>query len=129
MDSSQTGNLSKLKSIDEISMVVDDLRTQGKKLVMAHGVFDLLHMGHVLHLKSAKSEGDILFLSITADQFVNKGPGRPVFSHHIRAEMLAALEYVDFVIINMAIHIKLFYLNKLSTTFADDNTPGIPAPG
>ena len=102
MNTLQSGHSSKLKSIKEISLLVDDLRAQGKKLVMAHGVFDLLHMGHVHHLKSAKNEGDILVLSITADQFVNKGPGRPVFSHYMRAEMLAALEYVDFVIINRA---------------------------
>jgi rfaE bifunctional protein nucleotidyltransferase chain/domain len=102
MNSSHTGHLPKLKNIDEISVLIDDVRTQGKKIVMAHGVFDLLHMGHVRHLKSAKSEGDILILSITADEFVNKGPGRPVFSHYMRAEMLAALECVDFVIINQA---------------------------
>ena len=103
MDSSHTGHSSKLKNVNEINVLVNELRTQGNKLVLAHGVFDLLHMGHVYHLKSAKSEGDILFLSITADEFVNKGPSRPVFSHSMRAEMLAALEYVDFVIINRAL--------------------------
>jgi len=102
MNSSNTKHLSKLKSIDEMSMLMDDARTQGKKLILAHGVFDLLHMGHVRHLKSAKSEGDILVLSITADEFVNKGPGRPVFSHNMRTEMLAALECVDYVAINHA---------------------------
>ena len=102
MNSLNTEHLSKVRSIDEMSMLMDDARAQGKNIIMAHGVFDLLHMGHVRHLKSARNEGDILVLSITADEFVNKGPGRPVFSHEMRAEMLAALECVDYVAINHA---------------------------
>ena len=69
---------------------------------MAHGVFDLLHMGHVRHLNEAKAHGDVLITTITADAFVNKGPGKPVFSEHLRAEMLSALSVVDFVAINRA---------------------------
>ncbi len=96
-------HLSKVKSISEIKEITETARANGKKIVLAHGVFDLLHMGHIRHLKSAKSEGDILVLSITADEFVNKGPGRPVFSHDMRAEMLAALECVDYVSVNHAL--------------------------
>ncbi len=95
-------HMTKLKAITEMEAIADSLRAGGKTIVMAHGVFDLLHMGHVRHLKTAKSEGDILVLSITADEFVNKGPGRPIFSHDMRAEMLAALQCVDFVSINRA---------------------------
>ena len=69
---------------------------------MAHGVFDLLHMGHVRHLNEAKAHGDVLITTITADAYVNKGPGKPVFSEHLRAEMLSALSVVDFVAINRA---------------------------
>ena len=49
------------------------------KIVLCHGVFDLLHVGHINYFKSAKKLGDILVVSITNDKFVNKGPGRPAF--------------------------------------------------
>jgi cytidyltransferase-like protein len=57
-------------------------------------------MGHIRYLQRAKKEGDILFVSVTADKYVNKGPGRPVFNQQIRAENLAALECVDYVLIS-----------------------------
>ena len=69
-------------------------------MVQAHGTFDLLHLGHVKHLESARSKGDALVVTITADKYVNKGPNRPVFTEYLRAEMLAALEVVDYVAIN-----------------------------
>ena len=59
-------------------------------------------MGHIRHLTEAKSNGDALIVTITADAFVNKGPSRPAFTGKLRAEMLAALEIVDFVAINHA---------------------------
>jgi rfaE bifunctional protein nucleotidyltransferase chain/domain len=90
----------KIRTIDEISKIAKQCQSDGQVIVLAHGVFDLVHMGHVRHLKSARREGDVLMVSITADQFVNKGPGRPIFVEEMRAEMLAALEYVDWVTIN-----------------------------
>ena len=63
----------------------------GKTVVQAHGTFDLLHLGHVRHLEAARRLGDVLVVTVTADRFVNKGPGRPVFSGELRAEMLATL--------------------------------------
>ena len=74
----------------------------GKSVVQAHGTFDLLHLGHVRHLEAARRLGDVLVVTVTADRFVNKGPGRPVFNAEMRAEMLATLEYVDWVAINDA---------------------------
>lgn len=70
------------------------------KIVLCHGVFDLFHQGHLRHLRSAKSFGDVLVVSITPDEFVNKGPGRPKFNSLERAEMLAAIDLVDYVVIN-----------------------------
>ncbi len=67
--------------------------------VLAHGVFDVLHAGHTLHLQKAKSLGDELIVSVTADAFVNKGPGRPVFKAEERMQVLLALECVDSVFI------------------------------
>ena len=71
-----------------------------KKIVLCHGVFDLLHVGHLNHFEKAKSHGDILVVSITPDKFVNKGPSRPAFEESVRLEMLASLEIVDFVYLN-----------------------------
>lgn len=67
------------------------------KVVLAHGCFDFLHPGHIEHLEQAKAMGDILVVTITADEFVNKGPGRPLFPQGDRIRQLAALECVDFV--------------------------------
>ncbi len=71
-----------------------------KKLILCHGVFDIVHIGHVYHFKKAKSFGDILIVSITSTKFVNKGPFRPIFTDEKRAEMLLSLDIVDYVIIN-----------------------------
>jgi rfaE bifunctional protein nucleotidyltransferase chain/domain len=70
--------------------------------VLAHGVFDLLHLGHVRHLKLARAMGDELIVSVTADKFVNKGPGRPVFNEQQRYEMLSALACVSRLVVNHA---------------------------
>jgi rfaE bifunctional protein nucleotidyltransferase chain/domain len=78
-------------------VAVSGQRVSGKTVVQCHGVFDLLHPGHVSHLAEAKAQGDILVVTVTPDRFVNKGPGRPVFTQEHRALMLAALEVVDFV--------------------------------
>ncbi len=72
----------------------------GKKIVHCHGVFDILHAGHIAYFESAKKNGDVLVVTVTSDKFVNRGPGRPYFNSTIRANMLAALEIVDFVAIS-----------------------------
>ena len=92
----------KIKDLSEIAAIAGRLRKSGQIVVQAHGAFDLLHLGHVRHLEAARKLGDVLVVTITADRFVNKGPGRPVFSAELRAEMLASLEYVDWVVINDA---------------------------
>ncbi|NDB86889.1 MAG: cytidyltransferase, partial [Alphaproteobacteria bacterium] len=75
-------------------------RFQGLRVGLSHGVFDLVHPGHIQHFIAAKKQVDILIVSITADEFVNKGPGRPIFSEDIRLSTLAALEAVDYVTIS-----------------------------
>lgn len=91
---------SKIKTIDELSIISRDLRKSGRKIVHCHGVFDLLHPGHIKHFEAAKKIGDVLVVTLTRDEFVNKGPGRPIFNHHLRAESIAALGCVDYVVIN-----------------------------
>lgn len=91
---------SKIKTIGKLTEILEQLRKQGKKIVHCHGVFDLLHPGHIKHFEAAKRKGDILVVTITKDEYVNKGPGRPIFNQHLRAESIAAIESVDFVAIN-----------------------------
>ena len=68
------------------------------KIVLANGCYDILHAGHVQHLKQARSMGDRLIVALTLDEFVNKGPGRPINKWHARAEVLRELRCVDEVI-------------------------------
>lgn len=91
---------SKIKEFDAIVQSLDEKRLQGKKIIHCHGVFDLLHPGHIRHLQEARNQGDALVVSLTPDRFVNKGPGRPAFNQQLRLEQIAALSCVDFVVLN-----------------------------
>lgn len=90
----------KVQSLDSLPKILEAHRSQNHKIIHCHGVFDLLHIGHIKHLNAAKQLGDILIVSITPDHFVNKGPHRPAFPEKLRAEALAALSCVDYVTIN-----------------------------
>jgi rfaE bifunctional protein nucleotidyltransferase chain/domain len=92
----------KIVSLDEIAAVRAQLRETGDTVVLAHGVFDLLHPGHVGHLEQAAALADRLVVSVTADEHVARGPGRPVFNHDLRMHTLAALECVDWVVLSDA---------------------------
>ena len=89
-------------------MILDDKnifilkKLKKKTIVMCHGVFDVLHYGHITHFEEAKKNGDILIVSVTDNQFVNKGPNRPLFDSTIRAKSILALQTVDFVIVSKA---------------------------
>ena len=76
--------------------------TGHRRLVLCHGCFDCLHLGHVRHFLAAREMGDVLAVTVTSDQYVKKGQGRPVFNASERAEMVSYLECVDFVAINHA---------------------------
>ena len=69
-----------------------NLSDQGKSIALCHGVFDLLHPGHFRHFAKAKEFADVLVVSITSDEFVNKGPGRPIFDQNQRLEYLKELK-------------------------------------
>jgi rfaE bifunctional protein nucleotidyltransferase chain/domain len=90
----------KIVSIDELAERVADFKASGKRVVLCHGVFDLLHFGHLKHFEEARRQGDALVVTITPDEYVNKGPNRPAFPDTVRAQMLAALEVVDYVAVN-----------------------------
>lgn len=76
------------------------LKNEGKTIALCHGVFDLVHPGHVIHLQQAGELADILVVSITAAKFVRKGPGRPYFNDEMRMMFLAALGCVDYVLLS-----------------------------
>jgi len=76
------------------------LRHAGKRIVLCHGCFDLMHPGHIKHFQAAKKMGDVLVVTVTPDVYVDKGPGRPAYNQDLRASSVAALECVDFVAIN-----------------------------
>jgi rfaE bifunctional protein nucleotidyltransferase chain/domain len=85
----------------ELPSLGDRLRKSGRKIVLANGCFDLLHVGHVRFLQDAKRQGDVLVVGINSDCAVRtlKGSGRPLMPENARAELIAALECVDFVTI------------------------------
>lgn len=89
--------LEKIKTLSQLGEIAAAARSSGKRVVLAHGVFDILHVGHKRHLDIGKRHGDVLIVTLTTDKFVNKGPDRPVFAEKLRAEMIAALESVDYV--------------------------------
>ncbi|MCG8525554.1 MAG: adenylyltransferase/cytidyltransferase family protein, partial [Opitutales bacterium] len=89
----------KLILFQEASKFFDKLREQGKKLVQCHGTFDLIHPGHVIHFEEAKEMGDVLVVTITGEEFVNKGPGRPYFNDQMRVKSLVALKCIDYVVV------------------------------
>lgn len=91
---------SKIKSLDQLAKRLNSLKRGGKKVVQCHGVFDLLHIGHIRHFEQAKKLGDILVVTVTPDKYVNKGAYRPAFAEDLRAEAIAALDCVDYVAIN-----------------------------
>ena len=92
----------KIKDLDKLANILSKFKTKGKKIIHCHGVFDLMHPGHIRHFQAAKALGDVLVVTVTADKYVNKGPGRPVFTQELRADTIAAIEYVDYVVINFS---------------------------
>jgi rfaE bifunctional protein kinase chain/domain len=89
----------KIKTVDELCDVIGS-RPRAKKVIMCHGVFDLVHPGHIRHLLYAKEKADILVASLTADAHITKAQYRPFVPQELRALNLAALEMVDFVVID-----------------------------
>ena len=92
--------LKKIISIENLKKIILKLKARRKKIVLCHGVFDLLHIGHIKHFKEAKNLGDVLVVTLTPDRFVKKGPNKPVFNEKLRLEAIAAMDVVDFVSLN-----------------------------
>jgi len=91
----------KILDPDQLALIADSLRAQSRKLVLTNGCFDLLHTGHVRYLQAARALGDALVVAINGDESVGalKGEGRPMNTERDRAEVVAALQCVDYVVI------------------------------
>ena len=93
--------MNKILDRNTLKNKLEALRKEGKKIAFTNGCFDILHVGHVRYLREAKKIGDILVLALNSDSSVRaiKGEERPLVSEEERAEVLAALEFIDFVTI------------------------------
>lgn len=90
----------KICSLDQLLSLRQTAHEAGKTVVHCHGCFDIVHPGHVQYLQFARSQGDLLIVSVTGDPQVNKGASRPLIPEDLRAGNLAALECVDYVYVN-----------------------------
>jgi len=91
----------KIKTLEELASLREELKQQGKKVVFTNGCFDLLHIGHVRYLEEAKAQGDILIVGVNSDSSVQglKGTKRPLVGEKERIELLAALEVTDYLLL------------------------------
>jgi len=92
--------IDKVLELDELVEIISKAKSTNKTVVHCHGVFDLIHVGHIRHFEEAKKLGDMLIVTITPDKYVNKGPHRPAFTEKLRAEVIASVDCVNYVAIN-----------------------------
>ena len=106
--------ISKIKTREELKLDISEARRAGKKIVTTNGCFDVLHIGHIRYLQQAKQQGDILIVAVNSDDSVRaiKGDKRPLAPENERAETLAALECVDYVMIFPELN-PIQFLNEL----------------
>src|SRR3990172_3414107 len=81
---------SKIQDVGELAQMLALLKAEGNLIALCHGVFDLVHPGHIRLLEAARQGMDILVVTVVADDSVNKGPGHPVYNQRLRAETIAA---------------------------------------
>jgi rfaE bifunctional protein nucleotidyltransferase chain/domain len=95
------GSASKVMSREELKNAIATRKRDGKRVVFANGCFDTLHVGHVRYLEGARREGDVLVVAVNDDASVCglKGAGRPILNENARAELVAALRAVDYVVL------------------------------
>jgi D-glycero-beta-D-manno-heptose 1-phosphate adenylyltransferase len=96
-----SASASKIVARDSLAATLQEEKRKGKRIVFANGCFDTLHVGHIRYLEGAHSEGDILVVGVNADSSVCqlKGPGRPILDETARAQLVAALRSVDYVVL------------------------------
>jgi rfaE bifunctional protein nucleotidyltransferase chain/domain len=107
---------------EELRALGDRLRREGRRIAFANGCFDILHVGHVRYLQEAKKYGDVLVVGVNSDPSVAalKGTGRPILPEEARAELVAALEPVDYVVI---------FAERTAADVLDDLRPDVHCKG
>src|ERR1700742_2327459 len=90
----------KICDLEQLLYLRKEARQRGRTVVHCHGCFDIVHPGHIQHLQYAKSLGNLLVVTVSADTHVQKGVNRPLIPDDLRASSLAALECVDWVYVN-----------------------------
>ena len=92
---------SKVIKVENLTPLLDKARKSGRKVVFTNGCFDILHVGHVRYMAAAKSEGDLLVVGLNSDSSVRliKGSKRPIYPQQHRAEVLASLIFIDYVVL------------------------------
>jgi rfaE bifunctional protein nucleotidyltransferase chain/domain len=113
---------SKIVSRDLLRQKVAEYKRRGQRIVFANGCFDTLHVGHIRYLEGARREGDVLVVGVNADSSVCglKGPGRPILVENARAQLVAALRSVDYV---------LLFAEPNVETLLEDLRPDVHAKG
>jgi len=92
----------KIVTINELRKIINAAKKVKKKIVLVHGVFDVIHLGHIDYFKEAKKYGDILIASVTCDKFVNKGFNKPYFKEVERCNFLSSIEMIDYVVLSLS---------------------------
>ncbi len=123
--------MKKLYSLPQLAPIIQDLKKRGKRIVLANGCFDLIHVGHIRYLKESKNLGNILVLALNSDTSVEKlkGKGRPILNEKERVEILSSLACVDYITIfqeNDVNNILLLLKPHIHAKGSDYTTDSVP---
>ena len=126
-----TRDMTKIQSVEALAEVVKELKAQGRRIVLANGCFDLLHVGHIRYLTEARSLGDVLIVAVNDDASAKmlKGEGRPWMNEEDRLEILASLSCVDYLMLfgdrDVARLLRLYkpHVHAKGTDYTVDSVP------
>lgn len=106
----------KIVTVNELRKIINHAKKLKKRIVLVHGVFDIIHLGHIEYFKEAKKYGDILIASVTSDQFVNKGFNKPYFKEADRCNFLSSIEMIDYIVLSQSPS-STFVINNVKPDF------------
>ena len=106
----------KIVTVNELRKIINHAKKLKKKIVLVHGVFDVIHLGHIDYFKESKKYGDILIASVTSDQFVNKGFNKPYFNEVDRCNFLSSIEMIDYIVLSQSPS-STFVINNVKPDF------------
>lgn len=100
--------MKKLHTLDQLKDIIPEEKERGKRIVLANGCFDLIHVGHVRYLKESKNQGDILLVALNSDSSVRtlKGKGRPILAEEERVPIISSFSFVDYVTVFAELDVK-----------------------